>query len=129
MAKCVYDGKGDKPDCENCIDTVGAGMVCTHDCVIELREEIAALCKRIAVYEEVVDENGGRFLKQEAEIAKRDALIKELAGQLNTVVESDDGICDCYYFDKKGRTECANKSTVCFPRIRALVQKAREVVK
>ena len=55
MAKCVYDGKGYLPECEHCIDTVGTGVVCTHDCVIELREEIE----------------------------KRDALIKELADALD----------------------------------------------
>lgn len=51
MAKCVYDGKGYLPECEHCIDTVGAGVVCTHDCVIELREGIEkcdALIKELA---------------------------------------------------------------------------------
>lgn len=58
MAKCVYDGKGYLPECEHCIDTVGTGVVCTHDCVIELREEIE----------------------------KRDSLIKELANALECAV-------------------------------------------
>lgn len=99
MAKCVYDGKGYLPECEHCIDTVGTGVVCTHDCVIELREEIE---KRDSLIRELADAFEKTLCDFEC----------EKKGTCTTELDDTDPIVDCPAFKK-----------------RELIAKAREVAK
>lgn len=41
MSRCICHGRTEGFRCENCVDTVGDGPQCTHDCVIELTEQLA----------------------------------------------------------------------------------------